>query len=80
MLPTPKLHYGTVFQLSIPETWQECFYITLYRLEQKSAVVIEKVTENVLTNVPIPAVARAGKRTFVASFGQPSRRFLLYLV
>ena len=29
-LPTPKLHYGTLFQSVIPETWQECLYTTLY--------------------------------------------------
>ena len=27
---SPKLHYGTIFQPAIPETWKECFYITLY--------------------------------------------------
>ena len=29
-LPTPKLHYGSIFQPAIPKTWQECFYTTLY--------------------------------------------------
>ena len=27
---TPKLHYGTIYHPAIPETWQECFYTTLY--------------------------------------------------
>ena len=30
LLPTPKLHYGAKFQPAILETWQECFYTTLY--------------------------------------------------
>ena len=28
--PTTKLQYGAIFQPAIPETWQECFYTTLY--------------------------------------------------
>ena len=32
-LPTLKLHFGTIFQPAIPETWQECFYIILYNEE-----------------------------------------------
>ena len=27
-LPTPKLHYGEIFHLAIPKTWEECFYVT----------------------------------------------------
>ena len=30
MLPSPKYHYGATLQPPIPETWQECFYTTLY--------------------------------------------------
>ena len=29
-LLTPKLHFGAIFQPSVPKTWQECFYTTLY--------------------------------------------------
>ena len=29
-LPTPNLHYGAIFQHTIPKTPQECFYTTLY--------------------------------------------------
>ena len=30
--PSPqKLHYGAIFQPAIPQTWQECFYATLYK-------------------------------------------------
>ena len=29
-LPTLKLHNGSIFQLAIPKTWQECFYTALY--------------------------------------------------
>ena len=29
-LPTPKMHYGTIFQPDILETWQEYFYSILY--------------------------------------------------
>ena len=28
-LPTPKMHYGAIFQLAMHETWQEYFYTTL---------------------------------------------------
>ena len=31
-LPTPKLHYSAIFKPAIPQTWQECFYTTLYML------------------------------------------------
>ena len=27
LLPTPKLHYGAIFQAA--KTWQECFYTTV---------------------------------------------------
>ena len=30
-LPTPKMHYGAIFQNAIPKTWQECFYTNLYK-------------------------------------------------
>ena len=30
LLPTPKMHYGVIFQPAIPKTRQECFYTTLY--------------------------------------------------
>ena len=30
-LPTPKLHCCAIFQPAIPESWQECFYTTLYK-------------------------------------------------
>ena len=32
-LPTPNLHYGAIFPPAISETWQECFYTTLYRAD-----------------------------------------------
>ena len=33
-MPTPKLHYGVLFQPATLETWQECFYTTLYVINQ----------------------------------------------
>ena len=56
-MPTPKLHYGALFQPPIPETCQECFYTTLYTTvylakefscywltEERSAVSIKELT------------------------------------
>ena len=31
-LLTLKMHYGVIFHPAIPETWQRCFYTTLYIL------------------------------------------------
>ena len=31
-LPTPKMHYMATFKPTMPKTWQECFYTTLYSL------------------------------------------------
>ena len=38
-LPTPKIHYGTIFQQAIAKTWQECFNATLYILYTASTLV-----------------------------------------
>ena len=49
LLPTPKLHYGAIFQPAIPETWQECFYTNLYTVRRP---VICKVLKIKIWGVP----------------------------
>ena len=29
-LGIPQMHYGAIFQPTMPETWQKCSYTTLY--------------------------------------------------
>ena len=31
--------YGAIFQPAIPETWQECFYTTLYLLDSAQSTL-----------------------------------------
>ena len=47
-LPTPKLHYGAIFQPTIPKTWQECSYTTTPHL-----VVVQNCTLVILPLSPV---------------------------
>ena len=67
-LLTPKMHYGPIFQPVIPETWQKCFYTTLYTVEARRVGVLWVTSSHQMTRPN----RRLTRRESTLFFSRPS--------